>query len=254
MLDIVMTATLRSNILERTLFSFKENMFHTRPCRLIINIDPVGDDTVENVINVAKKYFDVLVNVADTPNFSKAYKWVFEQSKTRFIFHLEDDWELLKPVDLDDMIDIMYKYPTLATLRLPYRISTHQSKNWSTFFKIHPSGRFFICPPKEKISVGYCGHPALVRGSFIRKCLPYINTKHNPEKQFHIGGSYNILRTVNEYDYAVYQRQNESEYIKDIGRHWLIKTKWRKKGIKAFFNEWERIPENEIKCHNTRGK
>ena len=74
------------------------------------------------------------------------------------------------------------------------------------------------------------------------------------KKQFHIGGSYNILRTVNEYDYAVYQRQNESEYIKDIGRHWLIKTKWRKKGIKAFFNEWERIPENEIKCHNTSGK
>ena len=191
---------------------------------------------------VARKYFDqVLYNVPEKPNFSKAFKWIFRQSQSKFVFHLEDDWELLRDVDLYDMLAIMERRPELATLRLPYRISTHNSKNWTTFFDF--DGEIFMCPEEKKVSVGYCGHPSLVRGEFIRTCAALVNPNKNPEKEFHPGGPYSILSEVVQYNYGVYQKPDEKEYVKDIGRHWLINTKWRKRGIKAFFNEWEKVNE-----------
>ena len=241
-LDITMTAVLRKDILDRTLRSFKENLFRDFPCRLIINIDPVGDDKIIDVMTTALKYFDCHFNIPEHPNFSKAYKWVFTQAQSEYIFHLEDDWELLKPLKLEDMFSLMNRRKDLATLRLPYRISTERSKNWTTFFDF--DGDVFICPSNEKLSVGFCGHPSLIRKSFMDNCVPFINTDKNPEKQFHYGPK-PIMNQVLKYNYGVYQKPYEKEYVKDIGRHWLIKTKWRKQGIKAFFTRWERIPETE---------
>jgi hypothetical protein len=245
-IDITTTATLRSEILDRTLKSFKENLFKDYPCRLIINIDPVGDDTVENVLKVAHKYFGNMVNyrIAATPNFSKAFKWVFSETWSDYVFNLEDDWELLHEVDLDDMIRIMDEHPKMAALRLPYRISEELSKNWNVFFDFN--GEFFECPPDKRVDAGFCGHPSLIRGDFIRHCINFIPFHKNPEKQFHSGGPFGIKSEVLKYTYALYQKQHAPETIKDIGRNWLATKNWRKKGVKAFFNEWEKFdPQGE---------
>lgn len=239
MIDVTTTATLRSEILDRTLSSFKENMIKDWPCRLILNIDPVGDDTAENVINVAKKHFStVLVNRPKSPSFPKAFLWCFRQATSKYIFNLEDDWELVKEVDLQEMIDIMEQDNRLAILRLPYRISTEDSKNWNLFFPWN--GRYFECPEDRKIAGGFCGHPSLIRCSFFAKCLGEINPSSNPEKQFHSGGSEFMKQIVVAHKFGVFQKQNETQYINDIGRNWLAGTEWRKKGNKAFFTEWEK--------------
>ncbi len=241
MIDITTTATLRSEILDRTLSSFKEKLFKKHDCRLIMNIDPVGPDTIQNVQDVAMKYFNnIIFNVPDKPNFSRAFLWVFSQATSEYIFNLEDDWVLLREVDLSDMIRVMDLNPELATLRLSYRISEERSKQWNLFFDYDAYREIFLCPPEARVRAGFCGHPSLIRNSFIKNCLRYINPNKNPEKEFHVGGPFQLHHIVNQYDYAVYQKQHEGAYILDIGRKWLQETNWQKKGNKAFFNEWER--------------
>lgn len=240
MIDVVTTAVLRSEILEKTYASFKENLFKDIECRLFINIDPVGDDTADRVYDVAKRYFKrVFFKAPNIPNFSKAFVSVFTATTSDYVFNLEDDWILKKDIDIYDMIRIMDHNPKLAVLRLPYRISTDVSKNWNLIYDEF-TGEYFRCPRDKRINAGFCGHPSLIRGDFIRDCVQYIDISKNPEKQFHQHGHFKILHKVLQYDYGVYQKQNEPEYIEDIGRKWLQNTNWQKKGIKAFFNVWEK--------------
>ena len=46
---------------------------------------------------------------------------------------------------------------------------------------------------------------------------------------------------IDKWRYGVWGPQNNGPAIIDLGREWIKKTNWQKVGIKAFFNEWEKI-------------
>ena len=242
-----MTATKRPEIIERTLRSFKANLFRNLPAKLIINIDPVGPGSYQDVMDVAGEYFKIkTVNFADKPDFSKAFKWVWGQSDSDLCFWLEDDWELVRPLSLTDMIEVMFETPDLATLRLNWKPTQKWAmKNWRFHFLWVPvsvsSGEsgFFECPRKDRREVGFCGHPSLINGLFVRRCARLLDTKFNPEKQFH-GGNDKLVKEVIKWRYGVYGGQESPHSVIDIGREWMIKNGFRKKGNKAWFLEWEK--------------
>ena len=241
MIDIVMTATRRAEILERTLKSFKENLFGDYPARLIINIDPVGPDTEKAVTDVAYCYFNnLIVFCPDTPSFSKAFKRVWERAETDFVLHLEDDWELLAPVDMEEIVDIMIDFhDLLAALRLPFkRQDVDWMKNWRYYFPWN--GFYFKCPSEAAREVGYCGHPSLLRGDFVKAVAPFLDDTKNPEKQFHHGPP-EIMEEIDKWVFGVYGRPNGPALIKDIGREWMVKNGFKKSGTKAIFTNWEKI-------------
>lgn len=242
MLDILITATRRHEILQTTLESFKRNLFKDYPIKIIINIDPVGsDETNEDCLRVCQETFpkvEILSHSPIEPNFSKAFKWTWDQARTDYIFNLEDDWELRYKVDLQNMIDILERNKNLVLLRLPYFISSENMMiNWTTPF--HWNGEFFECPESLKMSLGFCGHPSLIKGEFVQKIAPYINTEINPEKQFHRGPP-EIMTEVSRWSYGVYGQPNMPAYIHTLGEKWAAKTKWHKKGNKAWFLKWEK--------------
>lgn len=240
MIDIVMTATRRAEILERTLKSFKENLFKDYPARLIINIDPVGPDTDEAIIETAAAYFEDLFSFSPgEPSFSKAFKRVWEWPHPEYVFHLEDDWELLEPVDLEELIDIMSDFPELAALRLPFkRQDLECMKNWKYYFSWN--GFYFNCPSEVAREVGFCGHPSLIRGNFVKAIAPFLDDTKNPEKQFHHGPP-EIMEEIDKWDFGVYGRPNGPALIRDIGREWMVENGFKKSGTKAFFTNWEKV-------------
>jgi hypothetical protein len=240
MIDIVMTATRRAEILAKTLKSFKKNLFGNNPARLIINIDPVGPDTDKVIADIAYCYFNnLLVFTPDTPSFPAAFKRVWSQAKAEFIVNLEDDWELLAPVDLADWVNIMNVFPDLALLRLPFKRQDYgYMKNWKYLFPWN--GGFFNCPAVHKREVGFCGHPSLLRGDFVKAVAPFLDDTKNPEKQFHHGRS-EIMAEIDKWNFGVYGRPNGPALIKDIGRDWMIKNNYQKAGNKALFTQWEKI-------------
>lgn len=240
MLDITMTATKRPAVLDVTLGSFKRHLFRDTDCCLILNIDPVGLSIPASAVSlVAGQYFNHRIEkVPSTASFPAAFHWAWFQAKNDFVFNLEDDWELLRPVDLDDMIKVMERNHDLAVLRLPWKpLGETASKNWKYFFPWN--GNFFECPARLKRSIGFCGHPSLIRGDFVRATVRHLNTEKNPEKQFHYNSK--VVAEVDKWRFGVYGFPGQPAAIRDIGRRWMVGAGLQKAGSKAFFTTWEAV-------------
>lgn len=240
--DITMTATIRPDILNKTLHYFVSNLFKdTSRFRLIINVDPVGDHKYSewDVVNLAKEYFDnVVYNLPVKANFAKAFLWCWKQTTSPYVFHLEDDWALYRPVDFDAMMRLMDTMLDLAILRLPFTdAEAERAAQWNKWYPWN--GLFFECPLEIRGGLAYSGHPSLIKHKWIRQILPYMNDKGCPEKQIkhHNPG---ISKILNLYRYGVYQRPNEKRAIVDIGREWRTEHKYAKDGAYGFTN-WKKI-------------
>lgn len=249
MIEILMTATRRPEIIEKTLSSFKKNMFDYIPAKVIINIDPIGPGTTDEIIDIVKHYFELsFVSMPPEANFSKAFKQVWSMAQSRFCLWLEDDWELKIPVSLPDMIDLISSTPYLASLRLPWvKTEERYMKNWKykfPYFRMNNLSGLFMCPEDIKREVGFCGHPSLLNGIFVNRCAKLIDVNLNPEKQFHHGNQ-RLIDEAMRWKYAVYAKPNQQAAVEDIGRKWMIENGFKKKGNKAFFQEWTKVDEND---------
>jgi hypothetical protein len=204
---------------------------------LILNIDPVGPDSLNDVLDVATEHFTEPEFILPAfPSFPKAFINTWRKTTSKYIFNLEDDWELLLNLDLLDMIRIMDENPNLAVLRLPYKATDEKSKNWSCFYPWN--GEFFECPKDKKRELGFCGHPSLIRGDFAREAVRHLSPDLNPEKQFHHGPP-GIMQLIDESRFGVYAEKHQQRAIVDIGRKWMVGTGWQKQGNKAHFTKWE---------------
>ena len=251
-IDITMTATRRPGILDITLNSFYNLMFKPKASlinNVFVNIDPVGPGTLNDTIDICRKYFPhdkLIVHSPNTPSFGKAFVWTWTQTlstESACVFHLEDDWELQREVDLHQMFLLLYLYPDLALLRLSaFPSGAHIMKCWDKF--ISWNGTFFEVPPNLRGLLGFCGHPSLIRKDFIRHITPYMDEDKNPEKQ--IKGNHPVFGPyIRGSRFGVYQKQDSEALVRDIGRQWMIKTGYRKAGSKAYFMQWEKQEETQ---------
>jgi len=243
-IDVCTTATYRPELLERTFCSFKENLFlDEHEYRLVINVDPVGSDTKKEVqvIRVCDKYFRfVKANFPKQPHFGHAFVWCWQNVETPIVFHLEEDWELMQKVDVNHMLQMFTKYPTLASLRLNmFKSVDGVTKNWSHFHK--HNGDFFPIPPEEKGLLGWCGHPGFTTLHFIKTVIPHINPERNPEKQIK-GHNSNFGHLFRDHEFGVYSPPNSPPVVRDIGRRWMVENGYAKKGKnKAIFTVWRKL-------------
>ena len=251
---ITMTATLRPSILTQTLSSFYSNCFNGDEY-LFINIDPVGlygsglelgiEAAIIEIQDRIEEYFPMNKIVGRTPivpSFPEAFKWLWNRVLDydfKYIFHLEDDWKLIRGVDLSHMISLMEKYPELLILRLSqFPTGDTKSKNWNKF--IYWTGEFFEPVPSEKGLLGFCGHPSLIKREFVEAAVRVLDDTHNPEKA--LKGHNSIMKPLYEKGrFGVYSPQNVGPTVIDIGRPWMLKNGFRKAGDKANFTHWNKV-------------
>lgn len=245
LIDITMTATRRPSILVKTLDSFYSGMFNqiADQCRIIINIDPAGEDMPSYEMS---KYVEIycqryVIGMPMTASFPRAFRWCWEQSDAPWVFHLEDDWELLKKIDIMDMIRIMEKHEDLGAIRLSMFPSgptpIDMMKNWNRWLPWN--GEFYEVKEEERHRIGVCGHPTLFRKEFIENALPFLDPTKNPEKQFQGTHKY-MVEEVLKWRYGVYAKPGDQPSIRDIGRDWMKQSGLQKQGNKAFFTNWEK--------------
>jgi len=240
MLDITMMATLRPEIVDQTLTSFVQNLFHTtEDKRLIINIDPVGDAiSQKDVLAVAHKHFEdrVKVRCPKKACFPTALKWCWSQVEAPYFFNLEDDWQLLPQLDLAEMYAILDDCPWLAILRLPKGPAFHAYCKQSASHK-QPyyvwNGRYFACPATQIQRSSYYGSPSLIRSAWLPEVLPLLHTRFSTEKQ--------LLQQHKKrhpamwlWEYGVYTKPSTPRTIVDIGTPWRHKRGIRKNSYDRF--------------------
>ena len=201
-LEFTTTACNRPEILNRTYASYCSKLqgVDFKASILYINIDPSPTvNNIEAVEKIAKKYFGtVIVNLPSTANFAKAIIWCFSQVRGPYFFHLEDDWELLRPVNLHMLISVLGSSNLQCVLN------------------------------KKKTSIGLkeAGEPTFVPSVFstahLKKYLPHMVDNLNPEHQMKL----NFKNKKNKlYLHKSVVVNQQFEFSKDIGRSWLSQNK-----------------------------
>lgn len=239
MIDITMTAVLRPSLLDETLTTITKNVVDIpERFRLIINIDPVGENIhPQKVIDVAKKHFkNVVYNVPLKPSFPKAVKWIWSQATAPYIFHWEDDVFILRKIDILDMIKIHKIYPNVASLRL-FKFNTPNKKIIYTFgskWRYHEEGFYIADRWQEQFGL----NPNLIKREFIQEAVSLMRDDINPEKQFRV--HYEFMRPLLEkWRHGLYTKPGDKALV------WGKKGEvWRKKyGLKKAikFLTWDKI-------------
>lgn len=239
MIDITMPTTLRPSLLDRTLESFTKKIFMDKDrYRFIFNVDPIGERGCksEDVVSVAYKYFDnILYNIAEEPSFPRAFKWCWNHAETEFIFHMNEDWELVRSINIDDMIDILKNNSNIACLRL---LKLNVPKNLKFFRSMYVDKGQYL--QAENRAVSCSTNPQLIKKAFYTQARKYLLDDANPEKQFRSWHKKMFENVTRHWDYAVYAKIGDKASIKDIGEEWKKKHGYIKNGESKFFTKWEK--------------
>lgn len=251
-----MTATLRPDLIERTLSSHTKYLFKECICkaRLIINIDFAGEENLKlqtakfiRIIELLDNYpfRAVTFRPGNDPDFARAFFWCHDNTTSDYVFNLEEDWEMKYPIDFFEMFRMMERDTTIAHLRLSAFVSEEGTcKNWNKF--TYWNGYFFEVTPAERGIIGWCGHPSLNKRSFLSDVLRYCDRTKNPEKQIKAKRHpHPINMLISSHRFGVFTPQRHPKVVEDIGRSWMVNHGYEKEGNKAFFTQWRKVSKNE---------
>jgi len=241
LVDITMTAVLRPALLRGTLKTIVRNVVDDiNKFRLIINIDPVGENvSPQKVVKVAQQYFpNVIYNIAKEPSFPKAVKWIWSQATAPYILHWEDDVDILRKIDINKMIRILQNHPKISSLRL-YKDRTPRNRKYMNTFLckwVYNKEGFYLARDWKK---QFGLNPILIKKEFIDEALPRMIDEQNPEKQFRVSKKF-MRPVIKKWKYAIFANPGEPRLIDGRkGQAWKDKIGFQKpKGCE--FLKWEK--------------
>jgi len=244
MIDIAITATIRPDVLQKTLSSFYcycfTNYSYISKCEnihIVLNVDPIGDTNKYNqqdVLNTCYNFSkNITFNFPKKASFPKAVKWVWKNCKSEFVFHLEDDWELKRNVDLLKIINY-FDRTDLSAIRL-YK-KKYPSKEPYMMFDceyLFDGNELFIALDS---GTQFGLNPSLIKRSFIKEALPLMVDDLNPEKQFRIK-NIKMKDFILNHKYGIFGVPGDIALVNDIGTDWRIKRDIAK-SIGSSFLTW----------------
>jgi len=238
--DITITATVRPKLLDTTLTSFYNNLFCEDPdrYRIIINVDPVGEvgSTQQDMVDVCHKYFkEVIYNFPEKPSFSKAVIWCWTQTEAQFIYHLEDDWALNRPVKMKTMIQILKENPNLACLRFS-KYNVPEGNHIVLFESAYTLKKGYYLAADSSSQFGL--NPCLIKSEYVKTAVKLMTENINPEKQFRANNG-RMRPFVKMWQYGIYSEPGQPALVTDIGRNWRKIHNFKKPKNSAFL-VWEK--------------
>ena len=216
--EFTTTACIRPDVLEKTYKSFSKNLvdMNLKDFTLYINVDPLPEKSPfsrKDVVAVAKRYFGTVVaNMPDEANFCRAIKWLWHQPKSKYVFHIEDDWQLLKSIPFSDILKRFKKYRGLYQVRL--------NKN----------------PEKKSATRLYGLSPCVCRMDFYQAVAANLNPKRNPERQLRDVKGWGLAQPRKD---RVMPFPKRETIVKDIGREWRVKFGMSKEINENKFVKWK---------------
>jgi hypothetical protein len=208
------TAMPRPEIIEKTYSSFCSRLggLDYKRVRLYLNVDPLPDDQANErraqVIEVGRRFFgQVVANIPEKPNFANAVKWAFSQPTTHYVFHLEDDWELMLPLKIQSFAQFFNNEHVQQVALRAWKIQ---------------GGNFFLSP-------------SIIRSSFSRLIAEKMNENTNPEVQIR------TLRDPQRHLFFYFPFDKHNVILRDLGRHWLSDAMYVRGG-KDFVQWTKRLP------------
>lgn len=229
MLDIIVTSSCRKTIVKTTR-SFFDKVRYSDKMRFIVHIDVLNNENLSFITGYLRSLersegigVDIHINNNPDTNWhdahTKAINFLFNQIEKPYYFHLEDDWEFLKNIDLNLLIELMGKYDHIDHIR--FSKEKIKDKYWLYHISDEISEEYLA--PNVEVTINgiplvqtpiWSFNPHLGRSSIIKN---FINMPldGNPEK--YICHKYPEL-AGNGKTY-LYGRIGDSAYVKDLGRN-----------------------------------
>lgn len=242
MIDIVMTAVARPEIVKETLQSLIDNMKTVHDYRLIIEVGIIkgiqgqNRDAQEEIIQWAYDLFrgKVLFKMPSIKEHThaKALKWCLYSVTSKYSLYWEDDWVLEKGIDLDYLIGYMELQHGLGKIefdKFEKPILTYPPY-MESFFKVGD------CFYSRKSNKSLCGPPALLRYKYIKDILKLksLDGKMAIDSVSRTKESKNMM---NKWEFVGFIGHDQSgSLVRDTGSKWrvdnnILKMKSTKKGI-----------------------
>jgi len=196
--SLVITTCGRTDLLERTLSSFK--LYNTYPIKKVIIIEDSGvkqDFTKVRSIVPDAEIIENEINIGQIASIDKAYARV----DTDYIFHCEEDWEFLKSGFIEKSFEILATNPKLFTVWLR---GYHDTKNHAIMFDEKfdlPNGDhyYLMDGARKKHWCGFKFNPGLRRTSDCMIFHPYDKLEVRKEK--------NGMMLMGEIDLSIYYQE-----------------------------------------------
>lgn len=122
-IDILISSCSRPDVLERTILSFKKNIYSNKHKFKYILIEDKVDDI--NRQELGKKWINKNIKLFDEVYFLKekagvGFWWqeALKKCNTDFHFHLEDDNYFIKKIYIDHIVEMMIKYNDIVEVML----------------------------------------------------------------------------------------------------------------------------------------
>jgi hypothetical protein len=180
-ITLMLTSCGRFDLLKRTLESFDK--FNTMPIREVIITEDSGQEAVHDCVPLHwLKHTKVIVNNPCLGQLS-SIDLAYEQIKTSWVFHCEDDWEFYRPGFIEDSLALLEADP--QALQVWLRSYIHDLRLHSPYVflgerKLHETIAFHqLCSHKQDWQ-GFSFNPGLRRLIDYQEHAPYA--RHGGEK------------------------------------------------------------------------
>lgn len=223
-IELTVVAARRNALLRDTLNSFHARMFRNfRFDRVSVNIDPLWGDQKEEsecVATVKSLFPNAVIYTPEKANHCSAVKRLWTNSQSQFLFHMEDDWNLLE--NIDPSILNLFSDPKIAQVSLMTK-----EKNWARsrrgdfhFVKRRPKLFGIIPSPFRKTIPAFTTSPSFIRGDFARHWAHLLDEAFDPEKQGYSQVNAPLERFTANYRNYIYSGKHFDNLIIDTGRDW----------------------------------
>lgn len=217
-LDLVIIATRRPDLLERTIESFQVRILNGwNVSRVFCNIDPAfgsPEDERKCLSILSSRFENVTTRTPEAPSFGMAVKWAWKQPLAPVVLHMEDDWIVNEQVDCKRVRSLLQSYDAVRLAG-----NQRQARRSNRIYKEHV--RRGWGPLKLKIGTRTFGTaPAFLKTGFARAISELLDPALDPEKQM-LGGFNKVLEKYIR-SRRVWQINSSTggPLIKDIGREW----------------------------------
>jgi hypothetical protein len=132
MIDIIRTSASRPDYLKTSTEALRKNLKYDGKLRKFIHEDRLNIEWSNECINYLNSINMFMISkVNQTPiGQGASLTWLLDQCTSPYILNVEDDYELLKPLDLTPLVELMNKHPKINQIAFhKRRISWKRGKN-----------------------------------------------------------------------------------------------------------------------------
>jgi len=175
MIDIMRTSASRPDYLKTTTEALQKNLKYDGGFRWLIHEDSLHEEWSKQCTDYINEVgiYDVS-KVNQTPiGQGPSLTWLLEQTNTPYILNVEDDYELIKPLDLNPLVDLMDKHPGINQIAFHKRRISWKRGNYFTKKQVVRDGVPLVTDPHWAFT------PSLFRLSYLKpKWVSFADNVH----------------------------------------------------------------------------